>query len=67
MHGVRQLDPTTAAGRYPGGGAAGCNKDGLPSEAVSDAILRGAGIRRRDIITHALPSGQMEIAGGGPP
>ena len=69
MHGVRRLDPAAAAQEQDPGGAGGPGggKDGQSDAAMSNAILRGAGIRRRDIVTHALPSGRLEIAGGGPP
>ena len=69
MHGVRRLDPAaTAQEQDPGGaGGPGGGKDGQSDAVMSNAILRGAGIRRRDIVTHALPSGRLEIAGGGPP
>ena len=68
MHGVRQLDPAAAAQPHPGGaGAPGGSRNGLQGAATSDAILRGAGIRGRDIVTHTQPSGRLEIANGGPP
>ena len=57
MHGVRRLDPAAAAQRHPAGAGA----------AMSNAILRGAGIRRRDMVTHARPFGRLEIAGGEAP
>lgn len=64
MHGVRQLDPAAAAReQHPDGPG----KDGPPDAAMSDAILRGAGIKRRGIVTHAQPSGRIEIAGDGSP
>lgn len=63
MHGVRQLDPAAAAQQHSAGGG----RDRSPNAAMSSAILRSAGIRRRDMVTHARPSGRLEIAGGEAP
>lgn len=69
MHGVRRLDPAAAAQEQDPGGAGGPSggKDGQSDAAMSNAILRGAGIRRRGIVTHAQSSGRIEIAGDGSP
>lgn len=64
MHGVRQLDPAAAGRQHPASaGGPGGGRDRPPGAAMSNTILRSAGIRRRDVVTHAKPSGRLEIAG----
>lgn len=68
MHGVRQLDLEATARQHPASaGAPGGSRDRLLDMARSNAILRSAGIRWRDIVTHTLPSGRLEIVNGGSP
>ena len=68
MHGVRQLDLEATAQQHPASdGAPGGSRDRLLDTARSNAILRSAGIRWRDRVTHTLPSGRLEIANGGSP
>ena len=66
MHGVRQLDPAATGRQHPAGaGGPGGGRD--PNAAMPNAILRSAGIRRRDMVTHAQPSGRLEVADGEAP
>ena len=68
IHGVRQLDPNAAARPHPTyAGASGKDRDALLAAARSSAILKNAGIQQRDMVTHAQPTGRLEIANGGPP
>ena len=52
LHAVRRLGP------LPAGAGAG-------AAALADAVLRGAGIERSDAVTHSMPSGRIELVGGG--
>ena len=67
IHGVRQLDPNAATQPHSvGDGTSDRNRDRVLAVTKSAAILRSAGIRWRDIVTHTLSSGRLEIANGGP-
>lgn len=63
MHGVCQLDvPAKAQPRPPGPGPDGTVQDGRETAAArSSAVLRSAGIGRRDVITHLRDSGRIDV------
>ena len=68
IHGVRQLDPSAAVRpRSPDAEAYGNDHDALLAATRSSAILKSAGIERRDMVTQAQASGRLEIVNGGPP